>query len=337
MKRMAAAGAAAGAAVALLAIVVGLRAARLESRQVDVIAADPLAVDTAGAVERLAAAIRVRTVSREDGPAPDSVFAELHRVLAAGFPRAHATLHRETLGGSLLYTWAGTDPGAPSVLLTGHLDVVPVDSGSEERWTHPPFAAAVAGGFVWGRGALDDKGSVLAILEAVESLLAEGFAPARTVLLAFGHDEEISGERGARSLAARLAARGMRVEWVLDEGGTITRGLMPGVAAPVAVVGIAEKGYLNVELGATDVGGHSSTPPLHTAVGRVARAISRLEAEPFPARIAGPPARCWNTPRRRWSCRSGSRSQTSGFWSGRYSGNSPATRARRRRCAPRPP
>jgi carboxypeptidase PM20D1 len=278
-----------GAAVTLaaLAAVLIVRAAALRSRQEAAPAAQPIGFDSAAAAARLAEAIRVPTVSTERGPAPDSVFAVLHQRLAAGFPRVHSELRREVLGGSLLFTWRGADTAVPAIVLTGHLDVVPVDSGSESRWTHPPFAGVVDDEFVWGRGALDDKASVLAILEAIEALLADGFAPSRTVYLAFGHDEEILGQRGAMRLAAALEARGARVEWVLDEGGTITRGLMPGLAGPVAVIGIAEKGFVNVELLASDAGGHSSTPPAHTAIGRLARAVSRLEAEPFPARIAG--------------------------------------------------
>lgn len=278
--------AAAVALAALAAVLVG-RAATLRSRQVDPPAAQPFTFDSAGAIERLADAIRVPTVSSEQGPAPDSVFAVLHQRLAAGFPRVQSALRRETVGGSLLYTWLGVDTTVPAIVLTGHLDVVPVDSGSEARWAHPPFAGAVSDGYVWGRGALDDKGSVLAILEAIEALLAEGFRPARTIYLAFGHDEEILGERGAVRLAGRLKERGARVEWLLDEGGTITRGIMPGIDRPVAVVGIAEKGFVNVELLASDAGGHSSTPPRHTAIGRLALAVSRLEADPFPVRVAG--------------------------------------------------
>jgi carboxypeptidase PM20D1 len=276
-----------GLAVAALVALLLVRAAGLRTRQVKPPAAHPIAVDSFAAAERLAEAIRVPTISREDGPAPDSLFARLHATLARAFPRVHRQLRRETVGSSLLFTWPGTDPSLPAILLTGHLDVVPIDSASEARWTHPPFGGVIADGFVWGRGALDDKGSVLAILEAVEVLLAEGFAPAHTILLAFGHDEEISGREGAKRLAALIAARGTRVDWVLDEGGTITSGIVPGIAAPVAVVGIAEKGYLNLELIASDPGGHSSTPPAHTAIGRLARAIRRIEDRPFPARVAG--------------------------------------------------
>jgi carboxypeptidase PM20D1 len=278
------------AAAVLLAAVVGvmvLRATRLRSRQLQPPPAHPVAVDSAAAAQRLADAIRIPTISREDGPAPDSLFERLHAALAAAFPRTHATLERERIGASLLFTWQGADPSLLAIVLTGHLDVVPIDPASEARWTHPPFAGGVKDGFVWGRGAIDDKGSVMAILEGIEALVAEGFVPRRTVYLAFGHDEEISGLEGARQIAETLAARRARVEWLLDEGGTITQGLVPGVAAPVAVVGIAEKGYVDLELVATDAGGHSSTPPVHTAIGRLARAIRRVEDHPFPPQVAG--------------------------------------------------
>jgi carboxypeptidase PM20D1 len=275
------------AALALLVLAVGLRTARFGSRQVAAPPPDAVAVDSAAAIARLSAALRVRTVSREEGPAPDSVFAELHQLITDGFPRLNAALEREVVGGSLLYTWRGRDAGRPAVVLMGHLDVVPVEPGTEARWSYPPFDGAVADGFVWGRGALDDKGSVFAVLEAVEALLGEGFRPARTIVLAFGHDEEIGGTRGAARLVERLAARRQSVAWVLDEGGAVTRGLVPGVAAPVATVGVAEKGYASVEMSVVSAGGHSSTPPPHTAIGRLAAAVARLEEHPFPARVAG--------------------------------------------------
>ena len=144
----------------------------------------------------------------------------------------------------------------------GHLDVVPVEPGTEARWTHPPFAGVIDERFVWGRGALDDKMSVLAIAEAVERLLADGFAPRRTVYLAFGHDEEVGGAEGAGAIAGLLAERGIRLAYTIDEGmGIVARGLVPAVPADVALIGIAEKGYLTLEVVASASGGHSSTPP----------------------------------------------------------------------------
>jgi carboxypeptidase PM20D1 len=242
----------------------------------------------AGAAGRLAEAIRIPTISHEDSARFDAAaFAAFHALLRARFPRVHARLRREVVGGySLLYTWPGTDPSLPPLLLMGHMDVVPVEAGTEARWTRPPFAGEVQGGFVWGRGAMDDKASVLGTLEAGEMLLAEGFSPRRTVLLAYGHDEEVGGH-GAGRIAALLRGRGVKPWMVVDEGGVIGVGLMPGVARPTALIGIAEKGFVSVEMTARAEGGHSSMPPRHGSIGRLSAAIQRLEASPMPARLDG--------------------------------------------------
>jgi carboxypeptidase PM20D1 len=198
----------------------------------------------------------------------------------------HRTLRRELVSDlSLLFTWTGRDASAPPILLLSHLDVVPVES--EAAWSHPPFAGDIVDGFVWGRGTLDDKLGVLGLLEAIESLLRDGFQPRRTVYLAFGHDEEILGRRGAPAIAALLGERGVKPELVLDEGLPVVIGQVPGVRAPVATVGIAEKGYVSVELTVEGEGGHSSMPPVATPVGVLANALARLEAHrPRPA-LAG--------------------------------------------------
>jgi carboxypeptidase PM20D1 len=155
-------------------------------------------------------------------------------------------------------------------------------------WSHPPFAGDVAEGYIWGRGAIDDKGRVVALLEAVEMLLEKGFSPQRTLVFAFGHDEELGGYDGAARIAALLKERGLEFEFVLDEGGAIvSQGMFPGVSKPITLVGIAEKGYLSVELSVQGKGGHSSMPPRHTAIGILSSAIHRLEEKPFPSRIEG--------------------------------------------------
>ncbi|HEX2138136.1 MAG TPA: M20 family peptidase [Woeseiaceae bacterium] len=238
------------------------------------------------ALRRLSAAISHRTVSSGDSAGAPAPFSAFHAFLQDAFPRVHAELTHRRIGGlSLLYEWPGTDTAAKPVLFLAHQDVVPAaDPGA---WTHPPFSGAIEAGYVWGRGAMDDKSSLMGWLEAVEQLLASGFRPARTVYLAFGHDEETGGEAGAREIARYLASRGVQLEFVLDEGGFVGRGLMPGLAAPVALVGIAEKGYLTVELTATEEGGHSSRPPERTAIGMVSRAVARLEENPFPGRLDG--------------------------------------------------
>jgi carboxypeptidase PM20D1 len=171
------------------------------------------------------------------------------------------------------------------------MDVVPADPGSEKNWTHPPFAGQIDGGYIWGRGSMDDKVSVLGILEAVEHLLSTGFQPRRTLLLAFGHDEEIGGGSGTAQIAALLKSRRIELEYVLDEGGNITQGIISGVTSPVSLVGIAEKGYLSLELTVEALGGHSSTPPAHTAVGVLSNAIRRIEREPFPLQLREPTLR----------------------------------------------
>jgi carboxypeptidase PM20D1 len=241
-------------------------------------------IDADSAAARLAGAIRFVTVTREDGVTDSAAFRGLHAYLAAAYPRTHATLARETVGGlSLLYTWKGRDTTLAPIVLMGHLDVVPVIPGTEAQWTHPAFDGVVKDGFIWGRGTLDDKETVTGVLEAVEHLVTKGFTPARTVLLAFGHDEEGGGNNGAPAIVARVKALGYPTPaLVLDEGGAVMEDRFPGVKGPAALVGVAEKGFLTLEITATGKGGHSSTPPAETQIGRLARAIAALEANPFP-------------------------------------------------------
>jgi carboxypeptidase PM20D1 len=170
----------------------------------------------------------------------------------------------------------------------GHLDVVPVEPGTEAAWQHPPFSGAIADGFIWGRGAMDDKFTVVGLMEAAETLLAGGFQPQRTVYFAFGHDEELGGDHGAAAMAAELERRGVRAEFVLDEGGALIERAVPGLSGPLACIGVAEKGSVSVRLEARAAGGHSSAPPRHTAVGKIAAAVAALEREPLPARLSPP-------------------------------------------------
>ena len=247
-----------------------------------------LAVDTTAVAARLAAAIAIPTVSTERGGPPAGELARLRAHLAASYPRAFSNLVREEIaGGTLLLTWPGRDAALAPVVLLAHQDVVPVPPEAAASWSHPPFAGRLAGGFVWGRGALDDKTSLITLLEAVEALLAQGFRPARSVHLVFGHDEEVGGS-GAAAAAELLAARGARPALVLDEGLAITSGIAAGVARPVALIGVAEKGYASFALVVEAAGGHSSMPPRETAIGILAAALARVTAEPLPARRDGP-------------------------------------------------
>jgi len=246
----------------------------------------PVALDEAAMAQRLSAAIAFATVSATpESPSLDA-FHALQARFAADFPRVHAQLAHESINdASLLFLWNGRGECAP-LLLAAHQDVVPVEPGTESGWTHPPFAGVIADGYVWGRGAIDDKASLLAILEAVEHLLGEGFVPACPVYLAFGHDEEIGGTHGAKAMAELLHTRGVTPAFVLDEGGALTQGSFAGLDVPLATVGVAEKGYLSVRLSARGEGGHSSMPPRTSAIGRVATAVSALERNRPPAAIS---------------------------------------------------
>lgn len=242
------------------------------------------------AAQILAGALRFPTVSRSD---PADIDREAYRAflgfLEESFPRVHRTLRVERINDlSLLYTWKGTAPERPPILLTGHYDVVPVEPGARDAWRQPPFAGRIVDGEVWGRGALDDKIGVIGVLHAVETLLAQGFQPERTVMLAFGHDEEVGGRQGASRIAAELERRGLTFDWMLDEGGLIAEGMMPGVEPPVALIQVAEKGYVTLALTASAAGGHSSMPPRSTAAGILATAIHRLERNPMPGRLTRP-------------------------------------------------
>ncbi|GAA0498831.1 M20/M25/M40 family metallo-hydrolase [Microbacterium aurantiacum] len=240
-------------------------------------------------IERFREILRIPTVSHVDESLVDTVaFDLLHDTIARLYPRVHDELEREVVAGhALLYRWRGTTPERPLVLMA-HQDVVPVDP---TEWRHPPFAAEISGegadAEIHARGAIDDKGALVAILEAVEVALADGVVPAHDVYLAFGHNEETAGD-GARAIATVLQERGIRPALVLDEGGAVVEGVLPGVGVPTAMVGVAERGVMTLTLTVHEAGGHASTPPSFPAPARLARAIGRLHRHPFPVRLAPP-------------------------------------------------
>lgn len=258
------------------------------SKQIQVQPVADIPIDGEQTAQRLSKALRFQTVSYQDSTKFNGkVFQAFHAYLGHAFPNVHNSLKKEICNNySLLYTWQGNDASRKPILLMAHQDVVPVIPGTENDWVSSPFQGKMAEGYLWGRGALDDKSSLMGILEAVEALLQDGFQPKRTVYLAFGHDEEIGGLQGAAKLAELLQSKAIQFEYVLDEGGAVVQGLISGVSAPVALVGIAEKGYVSLELTVNSEGGHSSMPPKHTAVGILSKAITKLEDNPFPANMA---------------------------------------------------
>ena len=275
----------------LLAAAVVFNTLRQGSRQIEVPPAPAIAINEQGVAEALAASLRFKTVSSHDDPKLNAdQFLALHGYLQQRFPKVHAGLKREVVGElSLLYTWPGSDAKAKPLLLMAHQDVVPIAPGTESTWQAVPFAGEVKDGFVWGRGAWDDKANLIAQMEAVEMLLASGFKPRQTIYLALGADEEVGGQRGAHEIARLLQSRGVRLDFIIDEGLLITEGILPGLDKPAALIGIAEKGYLSVALKVPATPGHSSMPPPkgETAIAMMSDALRRLDDQQLPAGIRG--------------------------------------------------
>jgi len=276
--------------VLLIAVAVGVNTLRKGSRQIAVAPLAAIEVDEAAAT-RLSEAVRLNTTSsREDASLNAEQFRALHKLLETRFPKIRASLKRETVDElSLLYTWEGADPKAKPILLMAHQDVVPVAPGTEGDWQVPPFSGEIKDGFVWGRGAWDDKGNLMAQMEAVEMLLAGGYKPPRTIYLAFGADEEVGGARGAAKIAGVLKERKVQLNFVIDEGLLVLDGVLPGLKQPVALVGVAEKGYMSVLLTISSTPGHSSMPPRNgsSAIAMMSAALTRLEDEQLPGGIRG--------------------------------------------------
>jgi carboxypeptidase PM20D1 len=234
------------------------------------------------ALTRLQTLLRIPTVSRLDVESTQwQPFHDFINALPALYPLVHEHLERELVNEySMLYRWKGRSTGSPTVLMA-HYDVVPA---ADDGWTHPPFAADLTGEgddrLIWGRGTLDDKGSLVSVLEGVESRLAAGHIPQNDIYLSFGHDEETAGS-GAQAIVDLLESRGIRPALVIDEGGAVVENIFPGVSGPIAVVGVSEKGIVSLTLTVDQSGGHASTPPKLSATARLARAIVRLNGRPF--------------------------------------------------------
>lgn len=283
MKRV---GAVIGGLALLLVAFMVVRASTLPSRQLVVpVNTDPIDVERAAA--HLAQSVRYATVSHHDRTQMEQpIFDAFYGWFWASYPTVFSRTTVERVGeNGILLTWRG--PGdEPPVLLTGHYDVVPVEAGTEGDWEHEPFGGTIAGGYVWGRGSWDDKAGVIGIMEAVSGLMNEGFTPRRTLVLAFGADEEVGGN-DAIAMAQHLDAKGVTFDWCLDEGLGISSGVVPGLDVPVALIGPTERGYMTLEITAHGDGGHSSMPPEQTAVNVLATALTKLEGHPFPAAVDG--------------------------------------------------
>ena len=253
-------------------------------------ATDAYALDASAAAVRLGEAIRFRTVSLVQETDDRAQFEQFHAWMLERYPAFHRVARREVIGElSLLYAWEGSDAAQPPLLLLAHQDVVPVPEDTRAAWRVDPFGGVIRDDAVWGRGSIDDKGSLVAILEAAEFLAAQGRQPARTILFAFGHDEEIGGDNGAVRIAAVLAERGVRAWFVLDEGlAAVERHPLTG--GPASMIGISERGSGTLRVRALGQPGHSSMPPPETAVSRVSEAVSRIHDMPIERSLEGGPA-----------------------------------------------
>ncbi|KAK3389978.1 hypothetical protein B0H63DRAFT_492656 [Podospora didyma] len=236
-------------------------------------------------VERLSGAVRVKTESFDDlGPVGEDprwdVFYNFHAYLKATFPLIHEKLELEKVNThGLLYTWKGSDESLKPTLLMAHQDVVPVPVETIGSWTHPPWAGVYDGKYIWGRGSSDCKNQLIAVMETLELLLQTHFEPRRTILLSFGFDEECSGTRGAKQLAASIEERygndGIAV--IVDEGSSFETTWGTLFAKP----GTAEKGATDVDITIRMPGGHSSIPSDHTSIGVLSELIAKIESEQY--------------------------------------------------------
>ena len=280
--------------VALMGGIVAVRTAtfkpatQVDPNAVKIAAATP--VDQANAALHLSQAIQIQTVSHQNRDENDwAQWDRLHAWLATTYPAAHAAMTREILPNkALVYTWQGSDPSLAPIILMGHQDVVPVTAGTESDWKHAPFAGEIAEGSVWGRGSVDDKGTLIMMFEAADAMAAKGFKPKRTIIFVSGQDEEAGGT-GARAAAALLKARGVKALFALDEGMAVVKDF-PMVNRPVAVIGLGEKGYATLKIVAPAKGGHSSAPPAETGVETLSKAVLAVTSHPFPMRFSGPGA-----------------------------------------------
>jgi carboxypeptidase PM20D1 len=239
------------------------------------------------AMQRFSQALTIPTISHDDRSNFDaSAFKNFQEFLKSAYPLLHQSAELSVVNDhSLIYHFKGSDPSLQPVLFMGHMDVVPVEDITLNEWTYPPFSGTVADGVIWGRGSVDDKFTVITLMEAMEMLLAENVPIQRSIYLAFGHDEEVGGFDGAANVAKHFRDRGITFDYVMDEGGAIIEGMMEGLDRPLAVIGVSEKGFVNLVLTVNAPGGHSSQPPEQSALGILARAIVKVEDNPFPASL----------------------------------------------------
>ena len=278
--------------VLLFLAVILIRAAAFRPKKEEKTDYEEITFDKEKAVSNLGALVQCRTVSNSDhAKEDDAEFEKLISLLPTLFPHVLETCPMQRMPDrGLLFRWKGKGEGNPAVLMA-HYDVVPVN---EENWTHDPFAAEIKDGIMWGRGTLDTKVTFNGILSAADALIADGFVPENDIYFAFSGGEEVNGN-GARHIVSYFAEKGIRPELVVDEGGAVVKDVFPGVKNPCGLIGIAEKGMLNLTYTVSSGGGHASAPAPHTPVGRLSMACAKVEARPFRMHLTKPAAEMFDT------------------------------------------
>lgn len=284
--------------VAFLAVIF-IRAAMFKPKDSGKTEYEPVEFDREAAVKALAELVLCRTVSYDDHSLEDDAeFEKLIAKLPALYPNVTKTCPMQRMDDrGLLFHWKGSKgDGKPSVLMA-HYDVVPVE---EENWTHPAFDAEIVDGVMWGRGTLDTKVTFNGVLSAAENLIKQGFTPENDIYFAFSGGEEVNG-KGAINIVNYFKENNIELEMVVDEGGAVVEDVFPGVSEPCGLIGIAEKGMLNLEYSISSSGGHASAPKPHTPVGRLSMACAKVEAHPFKMHLTKPALEMFDTLGRRSS------------------------------------
>ncbi len=273
----------------LILVIILFNTFRFSSKQIDVEPLEEITISDE-VFQNLSKAVQFQTISFSEDAIPDSAaFFGFHRFLEDAFPLTHANLTLEKINTySLLYKWEGSDLSKKPIILMSHQDVVPVDQPTLADWEAGPFEGKITNTHIIGRGTMDDKGTLIGVLEAVEKLLSENYVPGRTIYIASGHDEEVGGGQGAAKIAEHLAVKGVQAEMTIDEGGFFAEGLIPGIDQPVAMVNLAEKGFASFRLIVETTGGHSSQPPKENTIGILAQAIVDLENNQLPYKLVKP-------------------------------------------------
>jgi len=277
------------AVILIIAAILLFNTLSLKSKQVASIPAEKITIPDS-VFQNLSEAIQFKTISFSEEAIPDSTaFNGFHQFLKETYPLTHQNLTLEKISEySLLYTWQGTDTSKKPIILMSHQDVVPVDEPTLGDWEAGPFEGEITDTHIIGRGTMDDKSTLLAIMESVERLLSESFTPRQTIYLAFGHDEEVGGGKGASKIAAYLKSQGVNAAMTIDEGGFLADGMIPGIDKPVAIINLAEKGFASFKLIVETTGGHSSAPPRENTIGMLAQAIVDLENNQLPYKLVKP-------------------------------------------------